>query len=183
MEKRAIYILCTFGVLFLGITLGARVPYVPLEELESIVFPCASLIILFSFIVIFTFYKGTEAKPAGFTYLVGFYKQGNYKQFFLSLLSIPLFSFLMGYFVYMLVATLPAYPTKYLVSSTQILPVTCIETGRSKIRGSWSLFKLHNGEEWKVSSYGRVCPSTYKICHLEVATGELGYYVHGVNCR
>jgi hypothetical protein len=182
MERKATYILSIFGLLFLGIVLGARTPYVPFEELESGIFIYSSVVILFIFIVVFTLYKGTESKPAGFKYLANFYKQGNYKQFLFSLISIPAFSFLMGYFVYMLVATLPAYPTKVLVDTNEEIPATCIKTGRNKTRGAWSLFRLYNGEEWKVSSYGHVCPNTQKVCRLTVSTGTLGYYVRGVTC-
>jgi len=182
MEKRSAYILGSFGFMCLGILLGAGTSYVPFEYLESKVFPYASLSIFFCMLVIFTIHKGTDTKPAGFRYLSTFYKQGNYKHFFLSILSFPVLSIILGYFVYMLVATLPAYPTKYLADTTEVIPATCIETGRNKTRGSWSLFKLYNGEKWKVSGYGHVCPNTYKVCRLEVATGTLGYYVHGVNC-
>mgnify|MGYP001168192993 CR=1 FL=1 len=61
--------------------------------------PFSSVLILFLLIVTFTIFKGTVDKPAGFRYLVAHYKKGEYKHFFLSLFAIPLFSFLMGFFI------------------------------------------------------------------------------------
>jgi hypothetical protein len=182
MEKKMTLVLCVFGVIVLGIILGARTSYVPFEELESIVVPYSSILILFVFIVTFTFFRGTIDKPAGFKYLAVSYKKGNYKQFFLSLIAIPVLSFIMGYFLYMVVATLPAYPTKMLTGLNQVTTATCLRTGRDKTRGRWSLFRLRNGEEWKVAGFGHVCPNSKKYCDVYYMTGIAGYYVNGIKC-
>ena len=181
MEKKATILLSIFGVLFLGIILGARTSYVPLEGLESLVFP-SSLLILSAFILAFSYFRGTTEKPAGFKYLAVSYKDGKYKQFVLSLMAIPLFSFGMGYFIYMVAATLPAYPTKMITGLNQSTTATCLRTGRDKTRGSWSLFKLNNGEEWKVAGFGHVCPNSKKYCDIYFMKGAVGYYVHGIKC-
>ncbi|WP_162941085.1 hypothetical protein [Photobacterium salinisoli] len=177
-----ISILSIFGLLVLVIVLGASSSYVPLETLESTVFPYSSLAILAAIIFAFSFYKGTKAKPAGFTYLAHHYKVGKYKEFFFALVSIPLFSFLMGYFVYMVVATIPAYPTKWLGENIYVKSSTCIKTGRDKTRGSWSLFHLENGEEWKVVGFGQVCPSFKLSCDISYKKGIAGFYVHDIRC-
>ena len=182
MERKATYILGVFGLLVLGIVLGARTSYVPFEELESTVFPYSSLLFFAIFVLSFTFFHGTEKKPAGFKYLAGYYKRGEYKQFLLSLIAIPASSFLMGYFVYMVVATLPAYPTKMLNGLNEVSHATCLRTGRGKFTGSWSLFRLKNGEEWEVRGYGHVCPNEKKYCELYYMTGIAGYYVHAIKC-
>jgi hypothetical protein len=183
IEKRAAHILVIFGVLIWGIILGARAPYVPLADLEYVVLPYSSLLIFFALILMCSIYKGTTSKPAGFRYLANIYKEGNYKQFLYSLFAIPASSCLMGAFTYMLVATLPAYPTKFLMAGTAEAQATCIQTGRDKARGSWSMFLLKNGEEWTVPGFGHVCPKEQRSCLLTFTTGTAGYFVHKIKCN
>ncbi|MDW6002843.1 hypothetical protein [Vibrio mangrovi] len=177
-----ISILSIFALLVLGIVLGAGSSYVPLETLESTIFPYASISILVAIIIALSIYKGTKEKPAGFKYLVLHYKEGRYKEFFFVLMALPFFSFIMGYFVYMVFATLPAYPTKLLSENVYVKPSICIKTGRGKIRGSWSLFRLENGEEWKVSGFGQVCPNHRRSCNVTYKQGIMGYYVLHLEC-
>ncbi|BDY05600.1 hypothetical protein [Ferrimonas sp. YFM] len=183
MEKKVTIILSVFGLSVLGIILGAKTPYVPFELLESIVIPYTSIFILFTLIISFSVFRGTDKKPAGFRYLALSYKEGKYRQFILSLFALPLISLIAGFYVYMLIATLPAYPTKMLSGLYQVNNATCLRTGRDKTRGSWSLFHLNNGEEWKVAGFGHICPNEKKYCDIYYIEGIAGYYIHNIKCN
>ncbi|WPC75920.1 hypothetical protein [Vibrio porteresiae] len=169
------------GVVIL-VYLSGGMSYVPFESLEHTIFPVStiSLFILFTFFL--AKYEGTKKEPAGFKKVALLIKERKIKEVLKLIFFLPIFCAIMGYFVYAVVATLPAFPTKILTVNTEIENAQCIKTGRDKVRGSWSQFKLANGEVWKVAGYGKVCPTSERSCTLKYSEGFLGYYIREVRC-
>ncbi len=127
-------------------------------------------------------YDGTKSQPAGFKKVGILIKEKKIIDVLKLVVYLPIFSAIMGYFVYAVVATVPALPTKLLTYQTETKHAQCIKTGRDKVRGHWSIFKLSDGEEWKIAGYGKVCSSSERSCMLTYSEGVLGYYIRGVRC-
>jgi hypothetical protein len=171
---------------FIGIVvlvyLSGSMSYVPFESLEHTVFPVSSIVIFIIFTILLAKYEGTEQQPAGLKKASILIKDGKVKEVLMLIFFLPVFCAAIGYFLYIVIATIPAFPTKILTSETEIHNAQCIETGRDKIRGSWSKFELPNGEVWKVAGYGKICPSIELRCTLKYSEGFLGFYIREVKC-
>ena len=164
------------------IYLSGGMSYVPLERLEGALFPISSIIIFTLIIGLMASYDGTKSQPAGFKKVALLIKEKKIKDVLKLIVFLPIFSAIMGYFVYAVVATIPALPTKIFADKTETKYAQCIKTGRDKVRGHWSIFKFPDGEEWKVAGYGKICSSSEKSCTLTYSEGYLGYYIRGVRC-
>ncbi len=157
-------------------------PYQHSEFIGEYLFPLASIITFFLIIVASIFIKGTEDNPAGLVALAKLYRNGEYRTFLKTLSALTLFSIMFGYFVFSIAAHIPAIPTRIIVHDTSESNAICITTGRTRIKGSWSLFRLNSGEEWKISGFGHICPKNEKQCRLTYSEGTLGYYVRNIVC-
>ena len=182
VEKSVIIFMVVFLILVTLIVVFAHSPYIPIETIESTVFLYSSLAFFVLFLVLFITNKGTKNNPAGIRYFAQLWSEKQYSMLLKAQLLAPISCLVGGYFIYMLVATLPAYPTKLLVKENKTVFAKCIETGKGKSRGVWSKFKLENGEEWKLSGFGRMCPNSTKDCYLQYKEGYLGYYVESLYC-
>ncbi|ABE55493.1 hypothetical protein Sden_2213 [Shewanella denitrificans OS217] len=182
-SKKVIFnALYAFIGLFALAGLSGRIAYVPLENLELTLFLMSSIIIFTLLIWLMATYKGTKSQPTGFKQMALLIKERKVKEVLIVIVFLPLVCFLIGYCVSALVVTIPALPTKIFTHKTEIKQTQCIKTGSDKVRGDWSIFKLSNGEEWKVAGYGKICPSNERSCTLKYSEGYLGYYIRDVMC-
>ncbi|MEP7730079.1 hypothetical protein [Marinomonas primoryensis] len=181
-ERYILLFLLSVFLFMLILIYSEGLPYQNSEFIDEYVFPWTSLITFFLIIIASIFIKGTEDNPAGLRALAKLYKNGEYRTFLKALFALTLFSIMFGYFVFSIAAHIPAIPTRIIVNDTFESDATCITTGRTRIKGSWSLFRLNSGEEWKISGFGHICPKSEKQCRLTYSEGTLGYYVRNIVC-
>lgn len=151
-------ILGTFGVMVSVLVVSASTPYVPAPQtFFNLSIGCSALTFI-GLLVASALWRGSDREPRGFRWIASVWSHGERGQVAKVILVFPAASALLGSFIAAVLVSAPSYPTALLSTDKSSTSATCMYSGRDKVRGAWSLFRLPSGEEWKVAGRGSLCP-------------------------
>lgn len=160
----------------------ARFPYYTFAIVKT--YALISLFILFvlGFIILLKVFEGKSKEPSGFDRLKKLFFDGEFFELSKFIVGVIIFSALGAYFLFALIFSIPAIPTKFFSDSRDVLDVRCVDVGNSRSKGLYSVLQVPNEGEWSLYDYGHLCPKRNRSCKATVKVGVSGYYLESINC-